>query len=373
MPKRYRVAVIGFAKGHVKGIMGHFARHPQVEWVAYADVPAAVPEQWHHRSSRTDNMRHAREEIKIPTFYEDWRQLLEKERPELVIFCPENAQDGEVAEAIAARGAHMVTEKPMGAGLPEALRMARAARLNGVELFVNWPTTWSPAVRTAKRLVDEGAIGKVWEFKYRAGSLGPMSHGSVNPDGSPIGEREKGSLWWHRSGTGGGALMDYCCYGACMARWFVGEPAVAAQGLMANLRSGYGSADDNAIITIRFREAIGLLEATWSTVDHGVPGGPIVYGDTGTIVVERTPERQAVKIARGRDKPPEMVDPEPLPEARGDLAKEVLHHLESGEPVHETLDVPLNLDAAAILDAGIRSAQSRKTELVDDGRWSVQP
>src|SRR5687767_2204763 len=130
MPKRYRLAVIGFAKGHVKGIMGHFARHPQVDWVAYADVPSRVPEQWHLRSSRTDDLRAAREEIGIPMFYEDWRQLLEKERLERVICCAENAEDGEVAEAIAAHGARVVTEKPMGARLPEALQMARAAQLN---------------------------------------------------------------------------------------------------------------------------------------------------------------------------------------------------------------------------------------------------
>ena len=374
MPQQpLRLGVIGFAKGHVKGIMGHFARRQEVEWVAFADVPAAVPEQWHHRSSRTDNMRAARDEIRIPTYYDDWRQLLDRERLDLVVVCCENAQDGEVVEAVAAHGAHIVTEKPMGATLPEALRMARAARLNGVELFVNWPTTWSPAVRTAKRLVDEGAIGKVWEVKYRAGSMGPMSHGSVHPDGSPIGDAEKGSLWWYRSGTGGGALLDYCCYGACLARWFVGEPAVAAQGLTANLRSPFGAVDDNAIIAIRFREALGLLEATWSTVDHGVPGGPIVFGDTGTIVVERTPDRQRVRVARGRGEPGEEVELDPLPAGRGDLASELLHHFETGEPVHPTLDLPINLDAAAILDAGIRSARTRQLELVDDVRWSVEP
>lgn len=193
MTKKYHVGVVGFAKGHVKGIMGHFARHPGVEWVAYADVPSTVQEQWHHRSSRTDNMRAAREEIRIPTFHDDWRQMLDRERLDIAIVCCENAQDGEVVEEIAKHGVNITTEKPMGASLPEALKMARAAKRNGVELFVNWPTTWSAAIRTAKRLIDDGAIGRVWEVKYRAGSMGPMSHGSVYPDGSPIGDFEKGS------------------------------------------------------------------------------------------------------------------------------------------------------------------------------------
>src|ERR687886_813476 len=358
MPKTYRLGVIGFAHMHVNELMRVFAELPNVEWVACADTTPSRPELVEARFTRDWNKRHAHEEIGIPRVYDDYREMLDKERVDLVLFCPENARHGEVAEAIAAHGAHMVTEKPMGATLPEALRMARAARLNGVELFVNWPTTWSPAVRTAKRLVDEGAIGKVWEVKYRAGSMGPMSHGSVHPDGSPIGDAEKASLWWYRSGTGGGALLDYCCYGACLARWFVGEPAVAAQGLTANLLTPYGDADDNAVITVRFPQALAILEATWSCVDHGVPTGPLLYGSTGTIVVERQGDRQVVTIRRGRGAEPEVVDLDPLPDGRETLGKEVMHHRETGEPLHETLQLDFNLDAMAILDAGIRSARS---------------
>ena len=39
---------------------------------------------------------------------------------------------------------------------------------------------------------------------------------------------------------------------------------------------------------------------------------------------------------------------------------------ETGEPLHPTLDVAMNLEAMAILDAGVRSATSGKLELVDD-------
>ena len=46
-----------------------------------------------------------------------------------------------------------------------------------------------------------------------------------------------------------GALMDYCCYGACLARWFVGEPAVAAQGLTANLTYTFGVTQRSATTT----------------------------------------------------------------------------------------------------------------------------
>jgi predicted dehydrogenase len=375
MPKTYRLGVIGFAHMHINELMRTFAEVPGVEWVACADTKPARPELVEARFTRDWNKRHAHETIGIPRVYDDYREMLDKERFDLVLFCPENARHAEVAEAIAAHGAHLLTEKPMAATLSQALRMARAARTAGRELVVNWPSTWSAAIRTAHRLVREGTIGEVWEVKWRAGSQGPLSHGSTHPgvDGQAVemSDAEKGATWWHAASTGGGALLDYTCYGACLARYYIGEPATAAFGIKANLLTPYGDADDNAVITVRFPKALAILEATWSCPDHGVPTGPLIYGSSGTIVVDRAGDRQVVTVRRGRGKEPEVVEPDPLPAGRETLGKEVINHLETGEPVHETLQLDFNLDAMAILDAGIRSAASGKLELVDDARWSL--
>lgn len=44
----------------------------------------------------------------------------------------------------------------------------------------------------------------------------------------------------------------------------------------------------------------------------------------------------------------------------------MIHHLEAGDPPHETMEMVQNMEAMAILDAGIRSAASGKLELVND-------
>jgi predicted dehydrogenase len=375
MAKTYRLGVIGFAHMHINSLMRSFKEVPNVEWVACADTVPEVPELIKVRSSRAANMELALNEIGIPKGYKDYREMLAKEKFDLVLFNPENAKHGEVGEAIAANGAHMLTEKPMSASLPDALRMARAAKAAGVELFVNWPITWSAPVRKAKELAEAGVIGDVWEVRTRMGSMGPMSHGEAVklPDGT---ERamtgvEKGAMWWHRAGTGGGALLDYCCYGACLSRWYIGKPAQAAFGLTANINSHWGSAEDNAVITVRFPNALAVLEATWSTVDHGMPAGPFIYGKTGTIVIDRQGTEQVVKIHRGRGQEVEIVPGGVLPAGRDTLGKEIINHLETGEPVHETLQAGFNLDAMAILDAGIRSAASGKMELINNWTWGV--
>ena len=189
--------------------------------------------------------------------------MLDKETFDILIFCPENARHGEVAEAIAAKGIHMVTEKPMAASLSDALRMVRAVKANNVELMVNWPTTWNPAIRKMKALIDEGVIGDLWEVKWRNGaSMGPLSY-EVGPNAWT--DIEKSAEWWHHEADGGGALLDYCCYGACLARWFIGEPAASATAVSANVNSHYGDAEDNAIITVRFPRSLAILEGY---VDH---------------------------------------------------------------------------------------------------------
>ncbi|MGQ9554049.1 MAG: Gfo/Idh/MocA family protein [Anaerolineae bacterium] len=378
MSKTYRLGVVGFAHMHVNHLLDEFSKLPNVTWVACADTVPAVEPLCAKPDSRRANRKRAQEVTGIPKVYEDYREMLAQEQFDIVIFCPENARHGEVGEAIAAQGAHMVTEKPMAASLPEAMRIARAVRRHGVELMVNWPTTWSPAIRTMKNLIDTGTIGEVWEVKWRNGaSMGPLAY-TTGADAYT--DAEKAAEWWHQAATGGGAALDYCCYGACLSRWFLGEPAVAATGIRANLRSHYGDADDNAVITVRFPRALAILEGTWTTWHAGVPTGPIVYGTRGTLVANYHASgahqgKYVVEVytsrVYGRIEPDQVVEGEPLPQGRATLAEEFIHHLETGEPLHPTLSLEQNLEAMAILDAGLRSAASGKVELVDDATWRI--
>jgi predicted dehydrogenase len=376
MSRVYRVGALGFAHGHIRGLMRSFAELPNVEWVACADTLPAVPSISAEPGTRRFNLRVAQEKIGIPKTYDDYQVMLEREDFDIILFCPENARHGEVAEAVAARGIHLVTEKPMAATLSEALGMVRAARANNVELMVNWPSTWRPAIRKVKDLLNEGAIGDLLEVKWRNGaSTGPP------PRGEHLSGKEKGSEWWRHMAQGGGALLDYCCYGACLARWFIGEPAVAAYGIQVNLTSHYGDADDNAIIVVRFPSSLAILEGTWTTWNVGVPTGPIVYGTRGTLVVtqrrhgENERPTQVVEVhttrSHGLTEPDQVLEGEPLPEGRQTLAREFLHHLETGEPLHPTLGIAQNLETMAILDAGIRSAATGKSELVNDVSWCI--
>jgi predicted dehydrogenase len=231
--------------------------------------------------------------------------------------------------------------------------------------MVNWASTWQTAARKMKQLLDEGAIGKILEVKCRQGSQGPLASGSTHPgiDGKavPITDDEKGATWWHRAGTGGGAMLDYVCYGACLARYYIDKPGEAAWGFQANLNSPYATNEDNAVILTKFPGAMALLEASWTTIDHAQPTGPVLYGQNGTMSIEKG----LVRLVAGKGTEPHLITPDPLPAGRTNLAEEFVHHLETGEALHPTLDPLFNLEAQAILDAGMHSIETGRFEPVE--------
>jgi len=269
---------------------------------------------------------------------------------------------------------HVCVEKPMAMSLSDALRMARACGAGGTTMIVNWPMTWNPAARQAKALIDAGAIGRVLEVKWRGGHTGPLgpgaTHEGVSEAAAPLTPTELAATWWHHEATGGGAMLDYCCYGAMVSRWYVGEMAVSAVGMKANLNSHWADGDDNGAMIVRFPGAMGLFEGSWTTWDHGVAYGPIVYGTTGTLVVENHVAEPTVREVHGGGETT-VHQPPPLPEGRHDVAHEFIHHLETSEPLHPTLEAAFNLEVMATLDAGLRAARSGKLETVDSVSWCV--
>lgn len=370
----YRLGVIGFAHMHVNELVARFVALEQVTLVAVADTVPSVPSLTEVEGSRRANLNRALDNAGPPRAYDSYVEMLDDEELDIVIFCPEISRHGEVAEALAARGIHMVTEKPMAGSLSDALRMVRAARHGDVALMINWPSTWNPAVRKAKDLIDAGEIGDAWQVKWRNGpSLGPLAAGSRHPGDTivsgALSDGELAAEWWHQADAGGGALLDYCSYGACLSSWYLGQDAVAVQGFKANLLSPFGDADDNAAMLVRFPEAMAILEGTWTTFHAGVPTGPIIYGTNGTIVVDGA--SAMVFNERGNPNPTQTHEGDPLPVGQATIAEAFIHHIETGEAPHPTLDIPLNLASVAILDAGVRSAASGKIELVDNARWSV--
>ena len=365
MEKKYRLGIVGYAHSHISENAYAFNKlGDRVEWIAAADVKPLVEPLDDGSGTRYGIMNEVNKKLGITNIYDDYIKMLNENTFDIILVCAENAFHGRVCAEILRRGIHVVMEKPLAASMQDVNLMVRAMQEGGAELILNWPSTWSPSVRKAYDVLNSGEIGTLFKMTFRnSDSEGPLSYGQVLTD------VQKGAEWWYQTKAGGGALLDYCCYGACLSRWFFGEKALSAYGLKANFNSPYGDAEDYATITVRFPKGVAILEGSWTTRNSGIPSGPILYGFEGTIVAHNNEVR--VYKTRHTDKPDAVYPADPLPKGRSTLGEEVISHFDTGSPLHPTLTFAHNYDAMQILDAGIRSADSGASEMTRDNIWTI--
>ena len=361
---KYRVAVIGLAHVHTPGMMEAFAQDSRAELIACADLPAAVRPLSEGRGTRLSNLRLAREQFGMAV-YDDAQKLLTQVRPDIILCCAENTRHLAVAELAASHGCHLIFEKPLATRFADGQHIVALMEQAGRKLVVNWPNAWGGAFQKARDVISAGAIGTPLRLRWTNGtSFGPFSYGEGLSTG------EMAAEWWYQPAQGGGAYLDYCGYGCMVSTMLLGCRAVGAFGLRANLNSPFAQADDNGIVIARFPGAVTTIEGTWTAMNRVADGPMVVHGSEGSMGVYN--DRVEVFRTRFGDAPDQVFPVTPLAEGRRNFAEDLLHCLQTDEPLNEMVDVKLNLDAMALLDAGIRSAQSGRFELCGDGHFTVE-
>lgn len=365
----YKVCIVGFAHVHINDVAKHFYDHPEIDLVGCADIAPAHPELKPGAIyTREWNIKYCSEHYHIPV-YPDWQKMLLELKPDLCVVNSENCHHVAITEFCATHGIGVCIEKPMATTYADGLKMARICQANGTFLMVNWPVTWNPGLQMVKKLIDQGVIGDVIEVKTRMGHTGPLGRGAkhkIAQTAEPMTEEEKTATWWHQTKCGGGAMADYCCYGSVVSCWYAGEDAVAAMGMRVNSMTTTGDAEDNSAMFVRFPSVYAVIEGTWTTINHTFKS-PIVYGTKGAIVGDYKTGEVTVYHEDGTV---EKIENDPLPEELRDVACGYVAYRKTGK-IHFTALPEFNLKALAILDAGIRSADSGKVELVSNPHWQI--
>jgi len=96
----------------------------------------------------------------------DWRKLLDRKDIDLIEICTPNNLHREIAVAAAQAGKMIICEKPLARNGEEGLDMVKAVEAAKVPNFISYNYRRIPAVTLAKKLIDEGKLGRI--FHYRA-------------------------------------------------------------------------------------------------------------------------------------------------------------------------------------------------------------
>ena len=94
----------------------------------------------------------------------EWQKVIAREDVDLIDICTSNATHAPIAIAAAKAGKHIICEKPVARNAQEAKQMMDAAREAGIVHMVAFNYRRVPALALAKKMIEEGKIGRVFHL-----------------------------------------------------------------------------------------------------------------------------------------------------------------------------------------------------------------
>jgi predicted dehydrogenase len=277
--QRLRVAVAGVSHGHAGFILGRPDKG-DVEIVGIYEPDTAVA-----------RLRAKQYHLPQRLFYTNLPAMLDAVKPAAVLAFGDIKSHREVVAAAAPRGIHIMVEKPLATTVQDAVFMDSLARRHNVRLLTDYETSWYPSVaKTLQLLEDSTYAGKVRKVTVNDGHQGPKEIG-CGPE----------FLAWLTDPVlnGGGALMDFGCYGAnLMTRLAKNRMPVSVTAAARHFKPQiYPKVEDDATILVDYGDMQCTIQASWNW-SFGRKDME-VYGDKGSLVaadkytlVQRNDERK---------------------------------------------------------------------------------
>ncbi|MBP1540268.1 MAG: Gfo/Idh/MocA family oxidoreductase [Prevotella sp.] len=330
-----RLAVAGVSHGHLWEVVSRMNRGD------FQVVGVAEPRDEYRKNNELAKR------LDASLFYADLGEMLDKTKPEVVVAYGSIYDHLSVVEACAPRGVHVMVEKPLAVNEKAARRMEKLAKKYGIKVLTNYETTWYSTNQYARRLIEEGKIGTPLRINIYDGHEGPKEIGC-----GPM------FLEWLTDPVlnGGGAVVDFGCYGANLATWLLRgqKPKSVYAVLKQHKPDVYPRVDDDATIVVEYLGCTVQIMASWCWPKNRKD--MYVYGSKGSIF-QLTPTQMETRIG-GHDsgvfEAPQLSSP--YNDSFRYLRAVVRGEIEL-EP-HDLCSLENNLMVVKILDAARRSARS---------------
>ena len=172
--------------------------------------------------------------------YADYRQLLEKEQPDVVtIAVPTSLHREATIDALDA-GAHVLIEKPIAATIEEAQRLIDYAKARQRQLMVGHIVRFNPAIQLLKQKLERGELGRIFQISCRR--VGPF----------PARIRDVG------------VVVDLATHDLDVMRFLTGLDPIRVYA--ETVRRIHTEHEDLLLGTLRFPDSVtGSLEINWLT------------------------------------------------------------------------------------------------------------
>jgi len=263
IPVRY--AIVGLTHDHARGFIPCASSRQDVQLVGIADPNKELRERFARDYKLTTNL-----------FFASAEQMLDQLKPQAVATFTSTFEHMKVVQMCASRGIHVMMEKPLAVSMEHARAIESAAKQGGIQIMVNYETTWYPANHAAYELIQKkNALGELRKIVVHDGHQGPKEIGC-----------SAAFLEWLTDPVlnGGGALTDFGCYGADLITWLMnGERPTSVFAVTQQIKPQiYPKVDDEATIVLTYPRAQGIIQASWNWPFNRKDME--IYGRTGQVL-----------------------------------------------------------------------------------------
>ena len=241
-----KVGVVGLSHDHAHSIMQQYKKG-EVIIVGIAENDNQLIDRYKKRYQLSDSL-----------FYKTTALMIANTKLDVVLAYNPIVDHLAVVEACAPKGISVMVEKPLAVNNQQADRIAALAKQHNIHVLTNYETTWYPSNQQVNVLVNQQHdIGDVRKMVVHDGHQGPKEIGCSAEFLSWLTDPVK---------NGGGALIDFGCYGANLMTWLMeGKTPIAVTAVTRQIKpSIYPKVDDDATILLEYEHATGIIEASWN-------------------------------------------------------------------------------------------------------------
>ena len=217
-------------------------------------------------------------------------ELLSDPNIDAVSVCAANYAHAELTIKALKAGKHVLCEKPMATTMADCEAMVAAAKESGKLLMIGQNQRVTAAHMLARKMVEEGVIGKVISFRTAFGHGGPETW-AIKPG--------KDTWFFDKGKAAMGVMADLGIHKTDLIQYLLGQRVVATTAMLTTLdKRGADDeligVDDNAICIYKMSDGtVGTMTASWtyyaaednSTVLYGTKGEMRIYDDPAHSIV----------------------------------------------------------------------------------------
>lgn len=212
-----------------------------------------------------------KEEIHEPKVFTNLDKMLDEQQMDIISICGPSGLHPLHAIKAAARGVHVLSEKPMGTSLKQADEMIKACDEAGVRLFVVKQNRLNDTMKLLKHTIDKGRFGRIYMILENVLWTRPQSYYDE-------------ANWRGKWEFDGGAFMNQASHYVDLMEW-LGGPVESVTAITATLARKIETEDTGSAI-VKFRNgAVGNINVTMLTYPKNLEGSITIIGEKGTVKI----------------------------------------------------------------------------------------